>query len=107
MSLCQGSGEFQPLTGFLAAAKIHFFSSYGLPLSRLYARYFQGDVKVASYENHGTDVYIYLRALAKESVEKLPIWNEDVKGKISATSSNISDWVGQAKKMSTKSVGRN
>jgi len=74
---------------------------YGLPLSRLYARYFQGDVKVASYENHGTDVYIYLRALAKESVEKLPIWSEDVKGKISATSSNISDWVGQAKKMST------
>ena len=71
--------------------------SYGLPLSRLYARYFQGDVKVASYENHGTDVYIYLRALAKESVEKLPIWSEDVKGKISATSSNISDWVGQAK----------
>ena len=56
---------------------------------------------MASYENHGTDVYIYLRALAKESVEKLPIWSEDVKGKISATSSNISDWVGQAKKMST------
>ena len=74
---------------------------YGLPLSRLYARYFQGDVKVASYENHGTDVYIYLRALAKESVEKLPIWSEDVNLKISATSSNISDWVGQARKMST------
>lgn len=55
-----------PLSGF----------GYGLPLSRLYARYFQGDIKAASYENHGTDIYIYVQALAKESVEKLPIWSE-------------------------------
>ena len=47
-----------PLSGF----------GYGLPLSRLYARYFQGDIKAASYENHGTDIYIYVQALAKESV---------------------------------------
>ena len=81
--------------------------SYGLPLSRLYARYFQGDIKVASYENFGTDFYIYLRALAKESVEKLPIWSDTASGKISATSSDVSDWVGSyshqriTKKMST------
>ena len=31
-------------------------------------RYFQGDIKAASYENHGTDIYIYVQALAKESV---------------------------------------
>jgi len=65
---------------------------YGLPLARLYARYFQGDIKAASYENHGTDIYIYLRALAKESVEQLPIWSDTASNKISATSSDISDW---------------
>eukprot|EP00091_Calanus_sinicus_P012832 TRINITY_DN28681_c0_g1_i1.p1 TRINITY_DN28681_c0_g1~~TRINITY_DN28681_c0_g1_i1.p1 ORF type:complete len:158 (-),score=23.57 TRINITY_DN28681_c0_g1_i1:55-528(-) len=65
---------------------------YGLPLARLYARYFQGDMKAASYENHGTDIYIYLRALAVESVEQLPIWSDTASSKISATSSDISDW---------------
>ena len=67
------TAESVPLSGF----------GYGLPLSRLYARcsiflwslvislplrYFQGDIKAASYENHGTDIYIYVQALAKESV---------------------------------------
>jgi len=68
---------------------------YGLPLSRLYARYFQGDIKAASYENYGTDIYIYLRALAAESVEQLPIWSDTASSKISATSSELSDWVSQ------------
>jgi len=69
---------------------------YGLPLARLYARYFQGDIKAASYENHGTDIYIYLRALAKESVEQLPIWSDTASNKIAATSSDISDWTSTA-----------
>jgi len=92
------TAESAPLSGL----------GYGLPLSRLYARYFQGDIKVASYENHGTDIYIYLRALAKESVEKLPIWSDTASGKISATSSDISDWIGShsqhkiSKKISTQ-----
>jgi len=64
--------ESVPLSGF----------GYGLPLSRLYARYFQGDIKAASYENHGTDIYIYVQALAKESVEKLPIWSETASSKM-------------------------
>ena len=57
------------------------------------ARYFQGDVKIASYENHGTDVYIYLHALAKESVEMLPIWSDTASEKMAATSSDLSDWI--------------
>lgn len=33
---------------------------FGLPLSRLYARYFGGDVKVVSLGGYGTDVYVQL-----------------------------------------------
>ncbi|OMH85384.1 [Pyruvate dehydrogenase (acetyl-transferring)] kinase, mitochondrial [Zancudomyces culisetae] len=37
---------------------------YGLPLSRLYARYFGGDLKIISMENYGTDAYLHLSRLS-------------------------------------------
>ncbi|SAM02551.1 hypothetical protein [Absidia glauca] len=37
---------------------------YGLPLSRLYARYFGGDLKLISMEGYGTDVYLHLNRLS-------------------------------------------
>ncbi|XP_052004687.1 pyruvate dehydrogenase (acetyl-transferring) kinase isozyme 1, mitochondrial [Xyrauchen texanus] len=49
---------------------------YGLPISRLYARYFQGDLKLYSMEGYGTDAIIYIRALSTESIERLPVYNK-------------------------------
>ena len=43
-----------PLAGF----------GYGLPLSRLYARYFGGDLNVISMDGYGTDAYVNLRRLS-------------------------------------------
>ncbi|MGH0132867.1 UNVERIFIED_CONTAM: hypothetical protein FKN15_000954 [Acipenser sinensis] len=61
-------GDFQqaPLAGF----------GYGLPISRLYAQYFQGDLQLYSMEGYGTDAVIYLKALSTDSIEKLPVYNK-------------------------------
>uniref|UniRef100_A0AAR2LZ60 Protein-serine/threonine kinase n=1 Tax=Pygocentrus nattereri TaxID=42514 RepID=A0AAR2LZ60_PYGNA len=55
-----------PLAGF----------GYGLPLSRLYVRYFQGDLQLYPLEGFGTDAVIHLKALSTDSVEKLPVFNQ-------------------------------
>ncbi|XP_028989336.1 pyruvate dehydrogenase (acetyl-transferring) kinase isozyme 2, mitochondrial [Betta splendens] len=55
-----------PLAGF----------GYGLPISRLYARYFQGDLQLFSMEGHGTDAVIFLKALSTDSIERLPVYNK-------------------------------
>ncbi|MEW5977838.1 MAG: PDK/BCKDK family protein kinase [Acidobacteriota bacterium] len=39
---------------------------YGLPISRLYARYFGGDLQVISMEGFGTDAYLHLKRLGDE-----------------------------------------
>ncbi|KAG2214662.1 hypothetical protein INT46_005679 [Mucor plumbeus] len=47
--------EFKaPMAGF----------GYGLPISRLYARYFGGDLKLISMEGYGTDAYLHLNRLS-------------------------------------------
>ncbi|WVQ77255.1 hypothetical protein IAR50_006938 [Cryptococcus sp. DSM 104548] len=43
---------------------------YGLPLSRLYARFFGGDLRLISMDGYGTDVYISLNKLSS-SMEPL------------------------------------
>lgn len=54
--------EHAPLAGF----------GFGLALSRLYARYFGGDLTISSMEGYGTDAYVHLRATASDAVETLP-----------------------------------
>jgi len=36
---------------------------FGLPLSRLYARYFGGDLRILSLDGYGTDAYLTLNRL--------------------------------------------
>lgn len=62
----KSSSDSAPLAGY----------GYGLPLSRLYARYFQGDLILTSYEGYGTDAIIYLKALSNEANELLPVFNK-------------------------------
>ncbi|OWZ36265.1 hypothetical protein LQV05_006392 [Cryptococcus neoformans] len=50
----QGSDFKAPMAGF----------GYGLPLSRLYARFFGGDLRLISMDGYGTDVYISLNKLS-------------------------------------------
>ncbi|XP_075413722.1 pyruvate dehydrogenase kinase, isozyme 4 [Tenrec ecaudatus] len=70
-----------PLAGF----------GYGLPISRLYAKYFQGDLNVYSLSGYGTDAIIYLKALSSESIEKLPVFNKSA-FKHYQMSSEADDW---------------
>lgn len=41
---------------------------YGLPITRLYARYFGGDVDLQSVEGFGTDVYMHLNKLSTREI---------------------------------------
>ncbi|CAF1392234.1 unnamed protein product [Rotaria magnacalcarata] len=61
----QHSGPI-PLAGF----------GYGLPISRLYARYFNGDMQIHSIDGYGTDAYVYLQAVEDQASEWLPICNQ-------------------------------
>lgn len=67
---------------------------YGLPLSRLYARYFHGDIVLLSCEGYGTDTIIYLKALSNEANELLPIFNK-TSSKFYRTPVPTADWSSQ------------
>ena len=42
---------------------------YGLPLSRLYARYFHGDLMLLSCDGYGTDTIIYLKVVKSKTIK--------------------------------------
>ncbi|XP_068602989.1 pyruvate dehydrogenase kinase, isozyme 4 [Brachionichthys hirsutus] len=70
-----------PLAGF----------GYGLPISRLYAKYFQGDLQLYSMEGYGSSAVIYLKALSSESVERLPVFNKSALRHYQSTT-EADDW---------------
>ncbi|XP_063048411.1 pyruvate dehydrogenase (acetyl-transferring) kinase isozyme 4, mitochondrial-like, partial [Engraulis encrasicolus] len=77
----QDNARNAPLAGF----------GYGLPISRLYAKYFQGDLQLYSMEGYGTSAVIYLKALSSESVERLPVFNKSALRHYTTTT-EADDW---------------
>eukprot|EP01135_Chromosphaera_perkinsii_P002729 Nk52_evm97s226 gene=Nk52_evmTU97s226 len=71
-----------PLAGF----------GYGLPLSRLYARYLGGDLSIISIEGFGTDAYIYLKKAPMDANEVLPSYSTAAVQHYNS-SSTITDWM--------------
>jgi len=62
--------DLDAVTSGLSHAPMAGFG-YGLPISRLYARYFGGDLQVISMDGYGTDAYLYLSKLGNQD-EPLP-----------------------------------
>jgi len=55
---------------------------YGLPLSRLYAQYFHGNMAINSLSGYGTDTYVYLKAIEEDAPEKLPLYSHKETSKV-------------------------
>jgi len=66
---------------------------YGLPLSRVYARYFKGDLNIISMHGLGSDVYIYLKAISDDAKECLPKYSIQTANIIHKNNKGkVSDW---------------
>lgn len=81
----------QPSASGLNSAPLAGYG-YGLPLSRLYARYFRGDLILTSCEGYGTDAIIYLKALSNEANEMLPVFNK-TSSKHYSSAIGAKDWI--------------
>ncbi|XP_068189656.1 pyruvate dehydrogenase kinase, isozyme 4 isoform X1 [Antennarius striatus] len=90
----EGNSRNAPLAGF----------GYGLPISRLYAKYFQGDLQLYSMEGYGSSAVIYLKALSSESVERLPVFNKSTLRHYQSTT-EADDWCIPSK--DPKKMGKN
>jgi len=69
---------------------------YGLPLSRVYARYFKGDIVMASVDGYGTDTYVYLQRLSHLATENLPVYNSSSSARLKSISTQVPDWTDSA-----------
>ncbi|XP_018802190.1 PREDICTED: pyruvate dehydrogenase (acetyl-transferring) kinase, mitochondrial [Bactrocera latifrons] len=76
---------------------------YGLPISRLYARYFHGDIVLLSCEGYGTDAIIYMKALSDEANELLPIFNK-TSSKFYRATVPTGDWSNQSSDMNARQL---
>eukprot|EP00457_Paulinella_chromatophora_P004665 gb/GEZN01004677.1/.p1 GENE.gb/GEZN01004677.1/~~gb/GEZN01004677.1/.p1 ORF type:complete len:525 (+),score=34.98 gb/GEZN01004677.1/:49-1575(+) len=59
----RSESERPPMSGF----------GYGLPMSRLYCRYFGGDLRLVSTEGYGVDSSIYLKSMDEDAKETLTL----------------------------------
>lgn len=86
-----GDHSSAPLAGY----------GYGLPISRLYAKYFHGDLHLLSCDGYGTDTIIYLKLLANEANELLPIFNK-TSSKFYQATIPAGDWSNQSSFITAK-----
>ncbi|KAI1717658.1 mitochondrial branched-chain alpha-ketoacid dehydrogenase kinase domain-containing protein [Ditylenchus destructor] len=70
---------------------------YGLPISRLYARYFLGDLFLFSMEGYGTDACVYFKANPADAAELLPCYGASSR-RILSMSPQVPDWCYQVPK---------
>jgi len=66
---------------------------YGLPLSKVYARYFGGDLNLYSMHGVGTDVFVHLKANPNNAIECLPRFSVKATKKLHGISvKKVPDW---------------
>jgi len=86
-----GSGAEPGRGGLQSPAHPMHGLGYGMPLSRVYARYFGGDLDLLSMLGHGTDVYFYLVAAgARETLPRYSIGTAEMIYK--QNKARVSDW---------------
>jgi len=68
---------------------------YGIPLSRLYARYLGGDLMLQSIEGYGTDCFIYLKSGNNDAVEVLPKFTNQLDEHYKSKK-EMKDWISKA-----------
>ncbi|VDM21718.1 unnamed protein product, partial [Hydatigera taeniaeformis] len=82
-SILSPSAGYAPIAGY----------GYGLPLSRLYARYLHGDLSLSGAEGYGTDAYVYLMRRAADADEFLPVFNRTSARRYESVGIPIDDWI--------------
>ena len=53
---------------------------------------FRGDIKIASVDGYGTDVYVYLQRLSHLAQENLPVYNAVSSAKLRNSATQVNDW---------------
>nr|CDS32319.1 pyruvate dehydrogenase kinase isozyme 2 [Hymenolepis microstoma] len=82
-SILSPSAGYAPIAGY----------GYGLPLSRLYARYLHGDLSLSGAEDYGTEAFVYLMSQAADADEYLPVFNRTSARHYESVGIPINDWI--------------
>ena len=66
--------------------------NYDFLVSKSLKLYFRGDIKIASVDGYGTDVYVYLQRLSHLAQENLPVYNAVSSAKLRNSATQVNDW---------------